>query len=98
MDVIVRLYTALTTISRWIEDLRIACLVRVYGIDKNEKPPIPWRVREGLPRHDQWPEVNGRNGWPGHLMWVTGKVKVGPVRPVPAKLESNLDTTIKEVK
>ena len=48
MTLIVRLYGLLSVFARWIENMRLVCLVRVYGIDKNEKPPVPWRKREAL--------------------------------------------------
>ena len=61
MSIIVRLYAILSAISRWVEDMRIALLVRFYGMANDEgEPPIPWRIRERLPSHDQWPMVNRR--------------------------------------
>jgi hypothetical protein len=77
MNSIVRLYKLLSIVSGWIEGARIALLVRVYGIDKNEKPPVPWRKREGLPDPGQWAkQAPGRK--PGRLLracLVRGKVR-----------------------
>ncbi len=88
MSVIIRLYTMLTAISRWIEAMRIYLLVRAYGINNECPPLVPWRKREGLPSHDQWPKIrlNGELRIE-HPIWVRGKVKVGPVHPVPAKFD-----------
>ena len=88
MNIIVRLYETLTSISYWIESLRISLLVRIWGIDSNEKPPKPWREREKIPPHGQWPEaktsVDSRLSHPALLV---GAVRVGPVKPVPAQLD-----------
>jgi hypothetical protein len=90
MNLTIKLYEMLTAISRWIENARVAQLVRIYGICKEEIPPIPWREREGLPSSDQWPKEGGQIDnllMPDHSIWITGKVKAGPVRPVPAKFD-----------
>lgn len=93
MNVIVRLYALLTVVSGWVERLRIALLVRVYGITNECKPPVDWRVREGLPSYGQWPTTrlsrvgsNVEERIPRFVL-LKGKVGVGPVRPVPAKLD-----------
>jgi hypothetical protein len=102
MNMTIRLYSMLTAVSRWIEDLRIVCLIRAYEITSDEKVPTPWREREGLPSADQWPTVRLARVGPcqeeriPRRVLLTGKVKVGPVRPVPTKLESNLDSKINE--
>jgi hypothetical protein len=95
MNLIVRLYEIVTAISHWSENLRVALLLRAFGVTNDCKPPIPWRKREGLPSLDQWPKAKDKDGGVAHSVWVIGKVKAGPVRPVPAKLESNLDTYVK---
>ena len=90
MSLIVWWYNWLSVISVWVEKQRTALLIRAYGIDKNEKPPVPWRKREGLPDSGHWP----KGGWSEnvrypHSTWLTGKQKVGPVRPVPAELAAD---------
>ena len=92
MNLTVRLYAMLTAISRWSDNLRVALLLRVFGITNDCKPPIPWRKREGLPSLDQWPTTKDKDGGDARPVWVTGKVKVGPVHPVPAVLE--MDTYV----
>lgn len=91
MSIIVRLYNTLSVISGWVEDARVALLVRFYGIVNNEKAPLPWRKREGLPEPGSWPTTrlsrvggNVEERIP-HQVMIVGKQKVGPVRPVPAK-------------
>ncbi len=93
MNLTVSVYKILSVVSGWIEAMRVALLVRVYGIDKNEKPPAPWRKREGLPDPGLWPTTrlsrvggNVEERIPRQVM-IVGKQKVGPVRPVPAKLD-----------
>jgi hypothetical protein len=86
MSLTIRLYELLTVVSRWVEGSRVALLSRAYGIDKNEKPPIPWRKREGLPDSGNWPKaVQSKDGLFKYPVFLIGKQKVGPVRPVPAK-------------
>jgi len=86
MNLTVRLYKLLSVVSGWVEAVRLALLVRVYGIDKNERPPVPWRKREGLPDPGHWPEaVESKDGKFKYHIQLTGKQKVGPVRPVPAE-------------
>ncbi len=87
MSIIVRSYMALTGVSRWIERLRIALLVRIWGIEQDCEPPVPWREREKLPEHNDWPMEKGKMGQSVHPVFLTGAVKVGPVRPVPAKFD-----------
>jgi hypothetical protein len=88
MNMIVRLYAALTAVSLWVEDLRVKLLFRAYGITHDEKPPVPWREREGLPSRDQWPKIKMTGGLQiERPIWVRGKVKVGPVHPIPAKID-----------
>jgi hypothetical protein len=92
MNMIVKLYAALTVVSRWIESLRVALLVRAWGIANGCKPPAPWREREKLPDHNQWPMVRDKDS---HLMrpvGLKGAVKVGPIRPVPAKFDKSEDS------
>lgn len=85
----VRLYKILSVVSGWVETARLALLVRVYGISQNEKAPVPWRKREGLPDPGHWPEaVESKDGKFKYPVWLIGKQKVGPVRPVPAKLDT----------
>ena len=93
MNLIVRLYEIVTAISHWSENLRVALLLRAFGVTNDCKPPIPWRKREGLPSLDQWPKAKDKDGGVAHSVWVIGKVKAGPVRPVPAVLE--MDTYVK---
>jgi hypothetical protein len=93
MNLIARLYEIVTAISHWSEKLRVALSLRAFGISNDCKPLIPWRKREGLPSLDQWPTTKDKDGGDARPVWVTGKVKVGPVRPVPAVLE--LDTYVK---
>jgi hypothetical protein len=91
MSVIIRLYIMLTAVSRWVEGLRVALLIRVYGIDKNEKPPIPWRKREGLPDPGHWPEaVQSKDGLFKYPVLLVGKQKAGPVKPVPVKFDTEI--------
>lgn len=46
----------------------------VYG----KSAPVDWRIREGIPDHNQWPKnLKSSN-------FVVGKVHCGKVRPVPA--------------
>ena len=96
MNLIVGLYAIMTAISRWSESLRVALLFRAYGITNKCVPPIPWRVREGLPSLDQWPTVRDANNMDRAVL-VVGAVKAGPIRPVPAELELNLDTSVKKI-
>lgn len=96
MNLALKLFAILSVVSRWIEDLRVRILAHIWGIANNEKPPVPWRVREGLPDHNNWPMEKSSISGSEFSIFLTGKVKVGKVRPVPAKLESNLDST-KEV-
>ncbi len=89
MNPTVRMYKILSVVSGWVEAMRLALLVRVYGIDKNEKPPIPWRKREGLPDPGHWPEeVQSKGQLSAYPVLLIGKQKAGPVRPVPAKLDT----------
>jgi hypothetical protein len=90
---VIRLYRLLSKVSEWVESRRVNLLARIYGIASDVKPPVPWRKREGLPSLDQWPTTKDKDGGDARPVWVTGKVKVGPVRPVPAVLE--LDTYVK---
>ena len=85
MNLIVRLYAMLTAVSSWVESMRVALLVRVYGISNDIKSPVPWRVREGLPDHNEWPMAKE-----GGAILLVGAAKVGPVRPVPAKLDKEI--------
>ena len=88
MNMAVRLYRMLSNIFDWIEGQRVNLLVRIYGIDSGVKPPAPWREREGLPDHNHWPEsVQSKDGRFKYPVLLTGKMKVGPVRPVLATLE-----------
>jgi hypothetical protein len=98
MSLTLKLFAILTVISRWVEDLRVGILAHIWGIANDEKPPVPWREREGLPSHNHWPMKKSSISGSEFPIWLTGKVKVGKVRPVPAKLESNLDSTTKESK
>ena len=96
---IVRLYVMLTRISGWIEDWRVALLIRVYGVANNEsKPPTDWREREKLPSAEEWPTTTmSRKGTimedrvPRKILLI-GAVKVGPVHPVPAPPEFYKDS------
>ena len=88
MSIIVRSYMALTGVSRWIERLRVALLVRIWGIEQDCEPPVPWREREKLPEHNDWPTVKSNiDSRYEHSALLTGAVKIGPVRPVPAKFD-----------
>ena len=92
MNLIVRLYEIVTAISHWSENLRVALLLRAFGVTNDCRPPIPWRKREGLPSLDQWPKTKDKDGGFARSVLVTGKVKVGPVHPVPAVL--GMDTYV----
>ena len=96
MNLIVGLYAIMTAISRWSESLRVAILVRIWGMSHAGKPPVDWRVREGLPSLDRWPTVRDANNMDRAVL-VVGAVKAGPIRPVPAELELNLDTSVKKI-
>ena len=88
MSTLFRLYAVLTAISGWVEGLRVSILVRIYGIDKSIKPPVPWREREGLPPAQyRWPTVKDRHSENSYAAVLVGKVKVGPVKPVPAQFD-----------
>src|ERR1700678_330916 len=88
MNLTVSMYKLLNVVSGWVENVRLNLLARVWGIDQNVKPPAPWRKREGLPDPGHWPEaVESKNGKFKYPVFLTGKQKVGPVRPVPAKLD-----------
>lgn len=87
MSALVRLYAVLTTVSCWVERKRLAILMRVYGMTNDCEPPVDWRVREGLPSRDQWPTVKTADTQSVRPIWVVGRMKVGPVKPVPAKFD-----------
>lgn len=93
MNMVIRLYRLLSKVSEWVESRRVNLLARIYGIASDVKPPVPWREREGLPDHNHWPEaVQSKDGLFKYPVLLTGKTKVGPVRPVPAALE--MDTYV----
>ena len=88
MNTLLRLYAVLTAISGWIESLRVSVFTRVYGISNYVKPPVPWREREGLPpAHCRWPTVEDERSGNSYAAVLVGKVKVGPVKPVPAEFD-----------
>ena len=80
---IVRLYAILTAIAGWIENVRVALLVRVWGIANDQKSPVDWREREKLPSSRDWPPVKYKDGRPVSSIWLVGAVKAGPMRRVP---------------
>jgi len=72
------------TILDWLVEkiicVKLSACIHYYAKHVHKGPaPVDWRVREGIPNHDQWP----RN--PNSPNLVIGKVKRGRVRLVPAE-------------
>jgi len=81
VNISARLYKILLFVFRWTERKQENLLLRYYGIAQGVKPPVPWREREGLPSHSNWPLVKEH---PSRFALVLGAVKCGRVRPVRA--------------
>ena len=64
-----------------ITSIKQRSYLREYAERVHQGPiPVNWRIREGIPPHEQWPRDNG--SLTGNI--VVGKVKFGPVKPVRA--------------
>ena len=57
-------------LGKRIQAIREWLLLREYGILVGHQQPPSWRVREGLPAHNQWPKTE--NGVP---TLIVGAVK-----------------------
>ena len=77
MNLLIWLHATLGFMSESVEGLRVLVEDRIYQRTHNEKPPLHWRKSEKLPPSGHFPSGG----------WVKGAVKVGPVRPVPSKLD-----------
>ena len=77
MNLIVRLYEIVTAISHWSENLRVALLLRAFGVTNDCRPPIPWRKRCGLPDFGEpWPLSTANEHYRGGVpRLVKGAVK-----------------------
>jgi hypothetical protein len=85
MSVTVKLYTVLSAVAERIDIWRTSLLARIWGIAVEAKSLVGWRKREGLPPSELWPR-DARGGF----VQLKGKVKAGPVRPVPAKFDKDV--------